>query len=628
MIPGTKVPITDDGRWGLKSLTTYLVDQLDEALSSEHEDLESRLDEWQRCYDGDPKQMRRNFPWPGAANIEVPIIGIHTDSIVARVVNTIFSMDPLWSVRPLYREVDMIAKPLEQYIDWSRKAEWNFYREIRPWTIEVVKFGWGWLKWMWEVYHQVNYVTGPFGEVIRQVEVVRRPAVYHVLARDVIKQAGVERVQDAEWVCHRLRLTDSRLRMRGIEGVYEDVEEIIKKKEDDSRQQEARASSKSAGRTKQSVLNTLYEFQVDWPYGPEENPPVVPMMATLHRESKQIKRLVFHPYGERTLVQAKFLEREGRHEGFGIARRLFQMQEEIGTLHRQQVDNSTLANTRFFVGRKNLLRGDTRIWPGRYISANDPDRDLKAYQLGDIYPSEGILESRALSYAERASGVSDYQLGRESQQAGSRATATATMALIQEGNRRFDLNVRDIRDVLSEIGRKVVLLNQMFRPQGAAFFVQGQDGMYTEAALRLPAQFSVTKIAVELTASTATINKEIEKQGLIGLYGIASQYYEQLAQTMTLLMNPEVPGDMKEMMVKTLNGRKYLMDRIVQTFDIKAIDDVVPGIAAPKQPPNIGGIAGSPDGSSAVSGMADVSAIHEGALRGRGNGAPEMPKLG
>lgn len=597
--PGEAVPFTETD---LKKVINKMEDELSESLG-EHQERCDRLDQWQRAYDGEPHESKKNFPWPNAANLVVPLIGITTDSIVARIVNTIFSVEPFWTIRPLRKEVDQIAKPCELYMDWSRKSEYNLYRAVRPFTIEVVKFGWGWLKFGWEIFSTRDFVTGADAQVQEREEIVRRPNVYHILNQDMITQAGVEDEEQAEWVCHRIRLTDNQVRMRIHDHIYELNEDQIDQKEDIHKVHESLRSSSNQSTTPKEKLNTFYEFCGDYPWGPEKLP--TPMLLTLHRPSHKIVRAIFNPYGFRMYKKAKFIEREGRLEGFGIAKRLHYLQHELSTIHNQQVDNATVANTRFFLGKKGSVRQDTRIWPGRFIPVNNTETDIKAMQLGDVYPSMRALEMSALSYAERASGVSDYQLGRESNVAGSGATATGTLALIQEGNRRFDLNIRDIRDVLSEVGRRVLELNQRFRPRGAAYFVQGQDGMYTEEALDMPPEFSVSKLAVELSASTATINKEVEKQSLIALMGVVERYYGQLNQAAQALANPQIPGELKDLVIKETQGMKHIMDRIVQSFDVKAIDTVVPAIGGQGGMQPNGPIpgAGNPSGNPAEPGM-------------------------
>lgn len=604
--PGTPIPLTSGER---EKLVDYLLDELDNSMS-DHEDLEDQLDEWDRLYMGEPKTQKKTFPWPGAANVEIPIIGSHVDSINARILNTVFGVEPFWSIEALNAMMEPYAKPVESYLDWSRWAEFNMYRTCRSMCNELTKYGWAWLKEGWDVYTKNNIVTGSDGDFQRRDEVIRRPFVSHILARDVIQQSGVEDYEQGEWLCHRVRLTDTQLFRRKLDHVYDHVDEVLDRKEDASRFHTALRANPRQFSMSEEKLNTLYEFWVDWPW----RDMIVPLKVVLHREAKLALSAVFNPYGYRPIRKMSFIFREGRRDHLGICRRLMQLQEEIGSLHRQQLDNGTIANTRFFVGRKNVIRGNTQIWPGRFLPVNDPDKDIKALQMGDIYQSQGVLEQRALAYAERASGISDYQLGRESSTAGSRATATGTLAIIQEGNRRFDLNVRDFRDVMGDVGYGILALNQMFRPRGMIYFVQGQkEGGYTEQVLNLPPEFNGAKLAIQLTASTASINKEAEKQGLLALFGIVTQYAERVTQAAMAVYNPETPGEIREYLLKTVEGARIIMSRIVQTFGEKDVDKILPELLMDEQAQQaIGGFAGNSNGGPPNGGMAGVPNAPQG----------------
>lgn len=589
--PGAVVPMTEVDR---AKLADYLAYEITDSLA-EHNELEDRLDDWQMAYDGDPKERKKTFPWPGASNVVIPIIGMTCDAIVARFINTLFGMTPFWSARALRRETEPFAKPIENYLEWSRINEFNLYGALRPWANELTKFGWAWLKWGWEVYTVREWAFDETMGATPRDTIVRRPVLYHVCNRDIIKQVGVEDEKQAEWIAHRIRLTDNQLRLRRHDGLYVDVEKIITNKDDATRVHESLKSDRHSPTSPRERLNTVFEVCVDWPWGDDDYPEQ--MLVTFHLPTKTVMRAVFNPYGHRMYEKTSFILREGKYEGLGIARRLWHLQEEITTIHRQRVDNGTVANTRFYVGKRGMIKDGTMVWPGRVLTVQDPEKDLKAFQLGDVYPSMHQLEMAALAYAERASGVSDYQMGRESSIAGSRATATGTLAVIQEGNRRFDLNVRDMREGLGRVGKRILELNQRFRPRGAAFFVQGEkEGELTEAVLSLPPEFSAAGMAIELTATTATINREIEKQGLIALMGLANQYYQTLGQAAMGLSNPQVPGELKELIVRMTQGGEYLFKRIAQTFDIKDIDRVVPSLIPDGAGGGPGAGAGPPAG--------------------------------
>lgn len=589
VIPGAPVALTPRDRGWLPS---YLHDELEEALYAHEQKLEW-IDESNRLYLGDPLTKRKMFPWEGAANLVIPLVGITVDSIVARIMNTIFAVQPFWSAQALIKDLEPVVNPLQDFMEWSRVNEMDMYSEIRSWCMEIVKHGWAYLKVYWEVYTQRTFAIKQ-GAARPVDSIVRRPKIQHVLLQDIICQAGIEdELLQAEWMAHRVRLTDGQLNWRKHDRVYDEVDKIIKFKARPTPEEEKLIENEFERpiRRPEEKLNTLYEIYADLPLAGSSLP--VPVMITWHHETRTIARCVYNPdiTGERPFKKGKFIEREGKRDGIGISRQLALLQDEISTLHNQQVDNATLANTRFFVGRRGVVRNGTRIWPGRFLTVPDPQRDIATIPMADVYPSMNQLETSCLAYSERRSGVADYQLGRESNVLGNRATATGTLALIQEGNRRFDLNVRDVRECLGAVGKKVLLLNAQFRPEGMAYFVKGSDGALVEQVLSLPDEFIADGIGMELTASTATINREIEKQGLLALFGTLTQYYQQLIQISGIAMNPQTPPPVQKLALEMADGARYLMSMIVQTYEVRAVDTLLPPSLADQlaqQPPQAG----------------------------------------
>jgi hypothetical protein len=604
VIPGAPVALTEKDR---QFLRYYFDQELEEALRA-HERKMEWIDESNRLYMGEPLTKRKTFPWDGAANLVVPLVGITVDSIVARIMNTIFAVQPFWSSAALIKDLEPVVHPLQDFMEWSRVNELDMYMQTRSWIMEVVKHGWAYLKVYWTSFTQRTFQVQS-RRAVPVDAIVRKPSVEHILLQDIICQAGIEdELVQSEWIAQRIRLTDGELAWRKHDRVYEDTDIIIKAKEHPTPLEERLQENEFealASRPREK-LNTLYEMYADLPVAGSELP--VPIMVTFHKESRTIARCVYNPdiTGARPFFKGKFLDREGKREGIGISRQLQLIQEEISTIHNQQVDNATLANTRFFIGRRGVVRNGTRVWPGRFLTVPDPSRDVITLPMADIYPSMQQLEQSCLAYSERRSGIADYQLGRESSTIGNRATATGTLALIQEGNRRFDLNVRDIRECLGGVGKKLLLLNAQFRPSGMAYFVKGSDGKLVEQALDLPDEFIADGIGIELTASTATINREIEKQGLMAMMGQLSQYYQQLLQISGVAMNPATPPPIQQLALQMADGARYLMSMIVQTYEIRAVDTLLPKSVAELQQQNAQppGTPGGPGQSPAEPGVA------------------------
>lgn len=550
-------------------------------------------------YLAEPPSKTKTFPWKGAANIVIPLIGITVDSIVARIVNTIFAVEPFWKISALTPDFAPHVRPAEDFLEWSRKTEFDWYKAVKTWVIEVVQCGTSWLKMPWEISNYATYAPNRSGGFDPYIIERRRPNPQHVLDVDIIRQCGILDEKQAEWMGHRFRLTDTQVYSRFYDGIWStktggmvndsnttDVMEILDRKEelhivDDIFSMSCCDSGGTIPR-----LNTFYELYAKMRIPGSRDKTIHDVVITYHHPTRKILRAIYNPiaWGERIFVKGRFIEVLARSKGLGIAKQLKYMQDEITTIHCQQLDNATIANTRFFLGKRGRIKDGTRVWPGRVLTTPDPDKDLKAIQMGDIYQSMRALEQSVLAFAERRSGVSDYSLGRESSVIGDRATATGTMAIIQEGNRRFDLNVRDLRDSLGDAGRLILQLNQQFRPEGTAFYVQGAEkGQFTEQLLDMPQEYIAHKLGVELSASTATINRQVEQQGLTALMGLLMQHMQAGQQAAMMLANPQAPAELKEFTTKAMQGVSEIVKRITQTNDMRDLDMLVPSLGPAAQ---------------------------------------------
>jgi hypothetical protein len=581
--PGEVVKLSGDAE---KRLLEKIDTELEESLR-DNVQLSEEVNESDRLYRAEPKQKIKTFPWRGAANLVIPTIGITVDAIVARIVNTVFGVEPFWSVRPTgtQREYLEMANSVEAQMEWSRKNEYDMYSAVKSNAIETTQLGWSWLKVMWD---QTTCREWDPTKKSYQDRITRNPNVVYIPVTDIMRQVGVDNEEEAEWIGQRVQLTDGALAWKGYEKVYEHVDEIMDEKDVDL--PEYRINGVGRGdRPFTEKLNTFYELWMDFPLQRKKGVPIS-IVVTYHRPLKKIMRVIYNPsmYGIRPFYRTRFIEFRGsKGRGFGIADQIKYMQDELSTIHNQQLDNSTIANTRWFLGRKNAVKADTRIWPGRFLTVPNPESDVKAMQLGEVYNSMRNLEVSVMSYMERRSGVSDYSLGRESSVLGDRATATGTLAIIQEGNRRFDLNVRDVRETYGKVGKHVFMLNNQYRPKGMSYILQGDAGEFTEMAFDLPEEMVAHKLGFELTASSATINKQVEQAGLTSLLGILMQNLQAGQQAVMMLSNPQIPAEVKEFTMKYMEGLTMIVRRLAATYGERDTMYLVPDLPEPPpaQPP-------------------------------------------
>ena len=58
---------------------------------------------WQEQYWAKPKSDVKNWPFPKAANIVIPLTATAVEAVHARLLNTLFTAEPFYSIRPLAR---------------------------------------------------------------------------------------------------------------------------------------------------------------------------------------------------------------------------------------------------------------------------------------------------------------------------------------------------------------------------------------------------------------------------------------------------------------------------------------------------------------------------------------------
>jgi hypothetical protein len=176
---------------------------------------------------------------------------------------------------------------------------------------------------------------------------------------------------------------------------------------------------------------------------------------------------------------------------------------------------------------------------------------------------------------EKRTGVSTYNMGMESPVVGSRATATGTTALINEGNQRFWVSIDDMRKAIEELIYLTIQLEQQMRPEGYYYM----KGRY----IQFPPGDPRTTLALRLAVSSETINRDLEVQQMQLLMAVTNDYYMRLNQAMMLVANPQFPPQAKMMAVSTMEASSKLVRKFVERFDIEDLDAIVPSVLATLQ---------------------------------------------
>lgn len=610
----------------------YADAELYQALGA-RQSLEQKWRTWLEQYRASATQPIKHFPFEGASNKVMPVTAIDVDQLFAKFIQTIHAPANLWTIEALSPEWQDAAKPIQDFLQWLDGTILHMEDVNTRAFLELVKLGTAIYKTDW--WYERRSVWGYDGEgkKVRMEKTISHPFVDHVRLIDFLLPPYAYAIQPddqggAPWVAERHRMSVSKLQAiadatepylpnygrMGVEKIknwltpdqtpHDDTIQAL-----DYQQPLAagpggksfEASDGPATNVSPAGLGTMPKQEVEiWEIharfatdgeGKSENDIVV----EYHMPTRTMIRATYlrYDHGKRPYSKCVYFPTEGFY-GIGVAEQKEVFQELESDLANWTNDNVLLSNSICIAAKSggNIAPGEP-IYPGKmFFTDGSPKDEIMPFQLGaGVYPGLDRLREGYTYIGRQRTGVSDLNSGNISS-IPSRTPATTVQSLLEEGSRRPDLTLKDIRKCLSEVGLRVIqLIQQHAQPligvDGekvvvAAIQVLGPTAG-AEVVKKLAAQQSTAEygLGVNLTATSATANKEVAKQAFMGLIQLKQQtgpWYVQLMQMAIQMWGTPIG----QVALDNLQGMAFLEKRLFEQFDIRSLSEVVPTI--PKDP--------------------------------------------
>lgn len=560
-------------------LMDYLRTEITQSLN-DRAPLENRWNKYLLNYRAFPEEEQKQFPFVGAANLALPVIATDVDTVFSRLMGILFAAENLWSCRPLNDRMVQYAPRLQEFLQWAQNAELNVYPAVADWLIELCKLGTGILKTRYtresKRVYQFRETDQGVVEQIAQLLIRDHPVVNHVSLFDFLVPASALDIQSAPWVAERLNLTYGQLQNRVRAGIYQDAGLTNWWAKDKGSRQLELMQQLDAYRPGIGDKFTLWEGWLDFDISGIGEP--MALVATIHLPSMSLLRVDYNPFfnQEKPYSDAKYLRQEKRFYGIGLCEMLDQFQDEISTMHNQRLDNATLANSSMFKARKGSgIKQDEPVFPGRWFLLDDMG-DVETLQMGQRFDSTVPYEQLTLSYARGRTGVTDYISGADNPSIGY-GTATTAVQQLREGTKRFDQVLRECRRCLGSVGQQAVELYQQYNQNGKEYLAMGQeDGTVVHQILQFPMELLRTSIGIELTATSAALNKEVEIRTNQLIMQMVMQFYQQIMMGVSYMVNPQMPPEIRQLAFEMVQGGTILMRRILDSYGVQDAEALVP----------------------------------------------------
>jgi hypothetical protein len=558
-------------------LSGYLQIEIEDALSSRNV-LEQSWRGALRRYEGVPKNPYRTVPFENAPNIEVTLGAIACDSIYAQAIDLIYTASPPITCRAVDgRSIDA-AKALQRFVNWGAENEFKMREATDHALLDDIQLGTG-----------VYYI--PFVEQTKKTKVARvtarGPMMVPVPLEDFLVPGGAYGdLQVSEWCAMRTWMTramlDTEAKLRGWDTDHATEAAAVDWVRS---QRELLGMTSSPSRR----LGDLFEiFHVYCYYDIDNDGLQEDLRVIYDRSAAKILKIGYNPYDKRPFEASRYQLRAHLFYGLGVMDMLAPFQDEATELHNARTANVLIANTRMWKAKRGQVDENMTVWPGKVIAMDDPD-SLKGEQLGDVYPSAFNAEAITLQLAERRSGVNE--IAKPSQVFGSRTPGITALSMLQQVNRRFTpafdqmrLSIAGaVRQCLYRYQEQLLSGDRLVESKLVALLGE-QDGALVIELLKSD-DFDES-IAVEMTAASASVNREADRQNALLLVNVLAQYYQRVLELTTIAAQPTTPEPVREVALKIGKAAGEIIDRTLRAFDqvrdpqtfIVELDDTVDGM--------------------------------------------------
>lgn len=603
----------DERSIGLARLNDYIwneIDSLTKGLQNLHND---KVTKWRELYKGQPAEEERTFPWANASNLVIQLIGTYVDMLRARVLGSIFEVSPLYVLELIgeWAAAEQGAEQkdaLEQFLNTIgiEPTFLDLYRVLSCTYDECIKFGTVFTKSPWEYDVEMQVAGVQDGRLIQQ-EFVRYdgPRPEKLVFEKFLITPSASSIESANFKCHIRPLKKWELEQRSFQGIYdsEKVKKILAKPDRAGASVDQKQKEQEAGATQHE---TSYSAEWDvhechFPYW--TNNGKYRVIVSYHFATRTILRAIynFYPDNREIFDMGRLGWTDDGIYGYGFCEMLDHYQDEVSTMHNQAIDNNTLRNTSVLrVSRNSKLDSNFSIFPMAVIPGEDGE--VEVMQLGSAMGGDVNLQSLTLELARVRAGVDPGITasggGVQNPKKGI-YSAMGTFSVLQEGNRRSNINITDMRYLHMKMGRKFLHQFAEFgvRPQYLRRF--GEKAKFIQMALR---NIKNGRIDIAVKAATASINKELEKQNDMLLVQVLQRHHQGIAGILQALANPAMPDPMKVYMQGVMRASSTLMAKILKNFEHDDVSVLLPEIdmLRGKQPSQIGmGGAGVNPGATA-----------------------------
>jgi len=586
-----RVPVEPaiDKRVDVAHLINFLQESVQRSVDARSK-WQQNLETWYKQYKGVVQD--KSFPWEGCSNLHIPITGIIVDTLVSRMINPIFGVQPFLTARgvsesakpspsqPLagggsdapHSSDNEVANDVEHFLDFVLEKRVGIYPKVQDWVREAFIYGRGVMKIVWrkdirsysrklsrfqveeeiqmfqqrvqsgdmnpstlEFLDQMTFIADshdweakPFIRIEREETTYNNPDWVFIPIEDFIYHPRAIDIASSPYVAHRFRRDYDELLKSQDAGVYANVEQVNPMSGDDS--------SSIISAHGESLLKDVQMMEEGYENVPQESEDSLEEIELIEFHGKydidndgRMEDIVatFSPkqnvllsvresdllHGKKPFAEIKMFPVPGRFESQGVPEIITDLQQELNDIHNQRIDNGTITNAVMFWYDPNSDVDPEIHRPGPGMGFPAGPNQMGILQTGDVKFSSFREEELVRRLIQDRIGVSDFAIGNDAT-AIQNKTATGVSAIVNEGNQRLEMMLRNVAVGLNEACLQTLQLLQQFGKDEMFFrVVEGaKTSMRKVTAKEIQGQYDIDIAANSVNTNRLVQLSEIQQQ--------------------------------------------------------------------------------------------------------------------
>jgi len=589
VVIGQKLKLDADA---LRNMRRALDDLIIPALGQHETTKEQAALDWE-WYEAKPFVPTRSRPFQNASNMVYPLIATHADSLQARRFLSLFPTSQVWAPSTKNEALRTQAKELVEF--WNNEADDNAFDFRSPSNDALLSStvcGRGVLALQWGRRVRSRFFEG--SKVPRPVQLHNGIHVFNVPLGQICWQPG-RSIAESEYVIRSTFMTPGDLiraaTPAGQGGGDWDKEAVAKLFKGGGSQSRAWAETMDLASIRPDGPEAfkpfeIVELNVEWPLmsgyrvaGPTDDQFQARPAITVYfeRESMEILHVMAYPYPVSSWAFYELAYRRTGQPGGsrGVAKDLEHLQAGMSTMLNQAVDSISWSNRILgLTGDANLVGqtfGDGLV----YTTAGlDQTRfDLKPQPF--VQPNVAIIQL-LLAAAERKTGMSDPNFGRESRSGGHPAPATSTVALLKQGQIVLARTLSFDRLELSRFAEDGISLYQYFEAAQNGNRIERVIGLGDSEVVRsvlFPEGPVAGGLGINLRTASETDNAEALFQRAVQIDQVLTNYYAKVVQGLNVALQAmQAPPPFNQFILKaafsSLQGITESAERILSAANV------------------------------------------------------------